>query len=192
MKQFFKKIIKALADILTFPLYVTVIVSRSNSLFIFFGQMLSLVPGSIGSFFRIAYYRKVLTYAPSNMYIGFGSYFSHREVHLGCNVYIGAYCIIGMASIGNNTLIASRVSILSGRHQHSFLLPNIPIQNQRGCYTSTYIGENCWLGEGSIVMEDIGNHCIVGAGSVVTKSFGDNVILAGNPAKLLRELPHDR
>ena len=34
----------------------------------------------------------------------------------------------------------------------------------------------------------LGNNVVVGAGSVVTKSFGDNVVIAGNPAKVIREL----
>ena len=30
---------------------------------------------------------------------------------------------------------------------------------------------------------------IAGAGAVVTKSFGDNVVLAGNPARVIKEIP---
>jgi len=33
----------------------------------------------------------------------------------------------------------------------------------------------------------IGNNCIVGAGSVVTKDVPDNCIVAGNPARIIRE-----
>jgi maltose O-acetyltransferase len=35
----------------------------------------------------------------------------------------------------------------------------------------------------------LGNNVIVAAGSVVTKSFGDNVVIGGNPARVIRELP---
>ncbi|GAF37842.1 maltose O-acetyltransferase [Lentilactobacillus farraginis DSM 18382 = JCM 14108] len=35
----------------------------------------------------------------------------------------------------------------------------------------------------------LGNNVIVGANSTVTKSFGDNLIIAGNPARVIRENP---
>lgn len=51
------------------------------------------------------------------------------------------------------------------------------------------IGENCFIGGRSLIMPGvtIGNSCIVGAGAVVTKSVPDNCIVAGNPARILRE-----
>lgn len=51
------------------------------------------------------------------------------------------------------------------------------------------IGENCFIGGRSLIMPGvtIGDSCIVGAGSVVTKSVPDNCIVAGNPARILRE-----
>ena len=53
----------------------------------------------------------------------------------------------------------------------------------------TYIGENCFIGGRSVILPGvrIGNSCIVGAGSVVTKSVPDNCIVAGNPARVIRE-----
>ena len=30
---------------------------------------------------------------------------------------------------------------------------------------------------------------MAGAGAVVTKSFGDNVVLGGNPARVIKEIP---
>lgn len=49
------------------------------------------------------------------------------------------------------------------------------------------IGDNCFIGAGSIVLPNvtIGNNVIVGAGAVVTKSIPDNVVVVGNPAKII-------
>lgn len=53
------------------------------------------------------------------------------------------------------------------------------------------IGNDVFIGDSTVFTgkSGIGNHCIVGAGSVVTKVFGDNVIIAGNPAGIIREYP---
>lgn len=52
------------------------------------------------------------------------------------------------------------------------------------------IGDNVWVGAGSCILPNvtIGNNCIIGANSVVTKSFPDNCVIAGNPAKIIKQL----
>ena len=55
---------------------------------------------------------------------------------------------------------------------------------------SITIGDNFWAGGGAIILPGVtlGDNVIVGAGAVVTKSFGDNVVLAGNPARIIKEI----
>lgn len=59
----------------------------------------------------------------------------------------------------------------------------------RGLYLHTWIGENCFIGGRSMILPgvEIGDNCVVGAGSVVTKSVPAGSLVAGNPAKVLRE-----
>ncbi|MDF2189181.1 acyltransferase [Paraflavitalea sp. CAU 1676] len=53
------------------------------------------------------------------------------------------------------------------------------------------IGDNVWLGVNCTVMKGvtIGANTVIGANSVVTKSIPANVIAAGNPCRVIRELP---
>lgn len=59
----------------------------------------------------------------------------------------------------------------------------------RSLYKKTYIGKKCFIGARSIILPGvtIGDHVIVGAGSVVTKDVKSNCIVAGNPAKIIKE-----
>lgn len=51
------------------------------------------------------------------------------------------------------------------------------------------IGNRVWIGAGATILKGvtIGDNAIVGAGSVVTKNVAPNTIVAGNPAKVIRE-----
>ena len=58
----------------------------------------------------------------------------------------------------------------------------------RGVYADTRIGARCFIGAHSIILPGltIGDGSIVGAGSVVTEDVPPGVIVAGNPAKVIR------
>lgn len=59
----------------------------------------------------------------------------------------------------------------------------------RGLYLHTRIGKNCFIGGRSLILPgvEIGDGSVVGAGSVVTKSVPPGCVVAGNPARILRE-----
>jgi len=122
-----------------------------------------------------------------NCCISFGVHFSDLRAKIGEHVYIGADCDIGWADIGNDTLIGSGVHIISGKHTHGIADLNIPIRLQPGTAEMILIGENCWIGNGAIIMAKIGNHSVVGAGSVVIKDLPDFSVVVGNPAKIIRK-----
>jgi acetyltransferase-like isoleucine patch superfamily enzyme len=51
--------------------------------------------------------------------------------------------------------------------------------------------KGCWIGANAIVLPqaiEIGENSVVGAGSVVTKPVPANVVVAGNPAKIIRNI----
>jgi len=51
------------------------------------------------------------------------------------------------------------------------------------------IGNHCWIGAGAIILKNVelGDGCVVGAGAVVTKSFPNGSVIAGVPARLIRQ-----
>lgn len=59
----------------------------------------------------------------------------------------------------------------------------------KGVHVETRIGKECFIGAKAIILPGItiGDHVIVGAGSVVTKDVKSNCIIAGNPAKVIKD-----
>ena len=193
MRKILKNILNALSIAIVFPCALTAwieqLVSKyGETVFSFWANFFSVVPGLPGIFLRRAFYRLVLDKCSLNCHIGFGSIFTHRQAIIEDNVSIGLYAVIGCAMIGKNCEIASRVSIVSGKHQHA--------RDHGGKWTAfdpsriaqTRIGPNVWIGEGAIVMANIGKGSLVGAGAVVTRDVPENVLVAGNPAKVMKAL----
>ncbi len=154
-----------------------------EALFVTYSQLLSLVPGKIGAYMRRGYYSMALHECADDVYVGFGTVFSHRTVKIGKGVYIGDGCTIGMVDIGRGAMIGSNVDILSGRRQHVRDERNRLSDSEEGIFDQIAIGEHSWIGNSAVIMAPIGKHSTVGAGSVVVKSVGDGETVVGNPAR---------
>lgn len=118
-----------------------------------------------------------------NIVAGFYPFFLRKfyGMHIGKNVVISYKARLDKSInprgvyVGDNTWILANSLILA--HDHL-----------RGLKTKTAIGRNCVIGVDSIILPGVkvGNHVVVGAGSVVTKDVESNVIVAGNPAKVIK------
>jgi acetyltransferase-like isoleucine patch superfamily enzyme len=55
------------------------------------------------------------------------------------------------------------------------------------------IGDNVWVGARSIVLKGvtIGDHSVVGAGTVVRENVPPRVVVAGNPAAVVKQFRDD-
>ena len=188
-----KRILDALATLIVLPwllgyrVSVGIMPSRRESLFQSYSLRLSLRPGITGMFLRRAFYRRTLSKCARESAIGFGTTFAVPDVEIGEGVSIGNYCNIGQVSIGDDTLIGPNVQILSGKHQHTFDRLDIPIRHQGGYRTRVHIGRDVWIGNHAIVLEDVADQAVVAAGAVVNKPVPPRAMVAGNPARFIRE-----
>ena len=185
------------AILLTCPLWLpvrVVAVFRPNEgLFLTGSQILSLVPGLVGIFLRRGFYCMCLDTFAWDCTIEFGTWVAHRQTSIGQCVYIGGRCILGMCSIGDNTLIGSNVDIIAGRYTHRFDDPDTPICDQGKEFRQVRIGRNSWIGNSAVVMDDVGDDAIIGAGSVVVKPIPPGAVAVGNPCVVKKtRLPADR
>ena len=149
-------------------------------------QSLSRIPGLRGRYQRVAFLRLVLDHCDETACVEFGTVFSQRRARLGANVYIGPYCQIGRAHIGDDTLLAAGVHVPSGPETHGIAKLDVPIRLQPGNLRVVSIGSDCWIGSAAVVMADVGAHTVVAAGAVVTSPLPPTVIAGGVPARVLK------
>ena len=64
----------------------------------------------------------------------------------------------------------------------------------RAIHKDTHIGKRCLIGANAIIMcgVTIGDEVIVGSNAIVTKDVPDNCIVAGNPAKIIKDGIHTK
>ena len=87
--------------------------------------------------------------------------------------------------IGSGTMLAPGVQIYAATH------PTDPIDRRSfELGKPITIGRDCWIGGNAIICPGvtIGDGSTIGAGSVVTKNVDSFVVVAGNPAKVIRRL----
>jgi acetyltransferase-like isoleucine patch superfamily enzyme len=186
-----KKCVVFASTVAIWPLYIIYqllsFCCDRNSLFTSFSQFLSLIPGKTGSYLRNSFYHLTLTRCEQGVVFSFGSVLTQIDTEIGSGTYIGPHCNIGSCKIGKDCLVGSGVHILSGKQQHAFEDLSKPIRDQGGCLTKIRIGDDCWIGNGAIIMANLGSQCVVAAGAVVVNSVTDRSIVAGNPAVVIKD-----
>ena len=151
-----------------------------------FAHVSAIVPGILGDYLRIAFYKLTLARCSLSSRVQFGSFFAHSDATIGAGVYIGSYCILGRTVIGDRTQIASGVQILSGRHQHSRDESGQINGSEHGIFAPVAVGADCWIGASAIIMADVGEGSTIGAGSVVPRPIPPRCVAVGNPAKVIK------
>jgi len=186
LKRSLKAVLHGVFLAVAFPAAALAGFGRWKPLFASFATLFALAPGILGDYLRISFYHLTLTRCPLSSRIQFGSFFAHPEARVGAGVYIGSYCILGRAIIGDRTQIASGVQILSGSHQHVRDASGRISGSAEGIFSAVTVGADCWIGAAAIVMADVGTGSTIGAGSVVTRPIPSSSVAVGSPAKVVR------
>ncbi|MGA2904472.1 MAG: hypothetical protein ABSD98_11610 [Candidatus Korobacteraceae bacterium] len=188
MKRIIKLGLHALFLALALPAAALAGFGRAPAMFTIGAHAVASVPGVVGDYLRIAFYKLTLKQCSLYSRVSFGSFFARSDATLGRGVYIGSYCILGSCSIGDRTQIASQVQILSGRQQHLRDSQGRITGSSEGKFEPINVGSDCWIGASSIIMADIGSGTTIGAGSVVVRPVAAQVVAVGNPARVVKEL----
>lgn len=121
-------------------------------------------------------------------------YARHIGVTIGDNCYIATKDFSSepyLITIGNHVQITSDVKFFphSGGWVFREEFPGFDTFGKIIIKDNVYIGNNVLILPGVT----IGNNVVIGAGAIVTKSFSDGVVIAGNPARVIKtvdELKH--
>jgi acetyltransferase-like isoleucine patch superfamily enzyme len=112
------------------------------------------------------------------------------HVRLGARAYVGHHCVLygaGGLDIGLDVLLGPGVTITS--QGHHFGTRAQPINRQPHLLAPVSIGDGAWIGAGAVVLPgvSIGAGAVVAAGAVVTCDVQPFHLVAGVPARVVRE-----
>ena len=119
----------------------------------------------------------------------------HPDIKIGTNCDIGEYnhiTAINKIQIGDNLLTGRWVTITDNSHGNtdyeSLVIP--PIQRAIVSKGEVSIGNNVWIGDKATILPGvtIGDGVVVAANSVVTKDVPAYCVVAGNPAKVIKQV----
>src|SRR5690625_859263 len=113
-----------------------------------------------------------------------------KNITIGKNVFFNTGCSFqdrGGITIGNGALIGMNVTIATLNH-------GLSLDTRNTTYSSpVVIGENVWIGSNATILPGvtIGVNSVVAAGAVVTKDVPKDTVVAGVPAKVVKDIHHN-
>lgn len=121
------------------------------------------------------------------LYCDYGTY-----IHIGRGTFLNyGVTLLDVAPIriGDDVQIGPHVQLLTATHP---IAPG-PRRDKWEAAQPITIGNNAWIGGGAIILPGItiGENTVVGAGAIVTRDLPANVVAVGNPARVMREIPHE-
>lgn len=111
------------------------------------------------------------------------------DVIIGDYTRVGLHnTIIGPVRIGNNVNLAQGITVTALNHNFDDTTKRI---DQQGVTTKAVtINDDVWIGANTVILPGvtIGTHSVVAAGAVVSKDVPPYTIVAGVPAKVIKQL----
>lgn len=111
------------------------------------------------------------------------------EVIIGDHTRIGLHnTIIGPVTIGNHVNLAQGITVTA--LNHNFDDSDKRIDEQGVSTTPVVIEDDIWIGANAVILPGvtIGHHSVVAAGAVVTKNVPPHSLVAGVPAKIIKQI----
>ena len=124
----------------------------------------------------------VIIWTPFNCIYG-------ENIFIGNNVFFNLNCMIidnNKVEIGDNAMLGPNVQIYTAAHPLE-----AESRNQGWEVTKPVtINNSVWIGGSAILLPGvtIGEKSVIGAGAVVTRDVPSNVVVAGNPARIIRKI----
>jgi acetyltransferase-like isoleucine patch superfamily enzyme len=115
--------------------------------------------------------------------------FNGKRIVIGDNNYFNRNLMLdacGLIEIGSNNMFGPDVYVTDSNHTFGEGISPSKAPMNRG---KVKIGNHCWIGAKAIILKDVelGDGCVVAAGAVVTKSFPAGSVIAGVPARILKQ-----
>ncbi len=112
-----------------------------------------------------------------------------QNIYLGDHVFLNVLCTVldcNEVHIGNHVMIGPNVQIYTPAHDLQVQARNQGLEVAK----PVVIEDNVWIGGGAILLPGVtvGRNSVVGAGAVVTRDVPAGTVVAGNPARVIREL----
>lgn len=115
----------------------------------------------------------------------------HAGIKIGKNCLISEFTILrgqGGITIGDNVYTSPFVQIVAVNHVYDD--PHRPIIEQGITAQGIVIEDNAWIGSSAIILDGVrvGKGAVVAAGAVVSKDVPPHTVVAGVPAKVIKEI----
>lgn len=112
-----------------------------------------------------------------------------HNILVGDHVFLNGSCTIldcNEVRIGHHVMLGPQVQIYTAAHALQAEARNQGWEVAK----PVVIEDNVWLGGGAILLPgvSVGLNAVVGAGAVVSRSVPANTVVAGNPARVIREI----